>query len=81
VTAAAEAEQGVTVAHLWTNGRQRADNMQGGGSLIYPCNRRTDEAAWVAAHACGEWDSSVWRQSGRVGVRSHDAEAHRQWVL
>jgi hypothetical protein len=52
---AAEAEQeGWTAAHLWTNGRWRADNMQGGGGLIYQHNQRTDEASWVAARACGE---------------------------
>jgi hypothetical protein len=76
--ATAEAEQGVTVAHLWTNGRRRVDNTQGGGDLIYPRNRRTDGAAWVAAHACGEWDNSARRQSGRVGMRLCDAEAQRQ---
>jgi hypothetical protein len=30
-----------------------------GRGLIYPRNRRMDVAAWVAAHACGEWDSHI----------------------
>jgi hypothetical protein len=50
---------GVMAAHLWTNGRWRADDMQGGGGLLYLCNQRTDRAAWVVARACGEWDSLV----------------------
>jgi uncharacterized protein YraI len=70
-----EAEQGVTVAHLGTNGWRRADNMQGGGGLIYSSDRRLDGVAWVAARACGEWDSSARWQSGRVGVRLRDTEA------
>jgi hypothetical protein len=40
--------------------------MQGGGGLLYLCNQRTDRAAWVVARACGEWDSLVRWQSGKV---------------
>jgi hypothetical protein len=47
------------VAQLWTNGRWRANNMQGGGGLIYPRNQRTDGAAWVAAQR-------QWRREGHV---------------
>jgi hypothetical protein len=59
--AAAEAEQGGDDSSPVDQRTAEGGQYATGRGLIYLRNRRTDGAAWVATHTCGEWDSSVRR--------------------
>jgi hypothetical protein len=67
--------RGLMVAHVWTNGRWTADNMQGGGDLY---TRTTGgwigQHGWRHVHAGNE----TTQRDGRAGVHSRSAEAQRQ---